>query len=147
MPVNQPLNQISFHFLKPFGLKNRTRLKAFLATTLKKEGYRIEALTYVLCSDQYLLELNQAHLKHDYFTDILSFDLSTSAKSLLGEVYISVDRVRDNAKRYQRSVTEEMHRVIFHGALHLAGYKDNTNSSQRSMRAAEDRLLRQYFAV
>lgn len=102
-------------------------------------------MTYIFCSDEYLLNINKAHLQHDYYTDIITFDLSVSKSETIGEIYISIDRVRDNAANLKVSIKEELHRVIFHGALHLCGYKDKTPKHEKEMRRAEDKYLSMYF--
>jgi probable rRNA maturation factor len=126
-------------------LANRVALKSFIEKKVKKEGYSIDSLTYVFCSDKYLLKINKDFLSHDYYTDIISFDLSEVPGQLIGEVYISVDRVRDNAKTHGTSLKEELHRVIFHGALHFCGYKDKKPSEAKKMREMEDRWLNAYM--
>ena len=126
-------------------LANRVALKSFIEKKVKKEGYSIDSLTYVFCSDKYLLKINKDFLSHDYYTDIISFDLSEIPGQLIGEVYISVDRVRDNAKTHGTSLKEELHRVIFHGALHFCGYKDKKPSEAKKMREMEDRWLNAYM--
>ncbi len=105
-------------------LANRAALKSFIEKRVHKEGFTIDSLTYVFCSDKYLLKINKDFLAHNYYTDIISFDLSEVPGQLIGEVYISIDRVKDNAKTHGTSLKEELHRVIFHGALHFCGYKD-----------------------
>jgi len=126
-------------------LANRVALKSFIEKKVKKEGYSIDSLTYVFCSDKYLLKINKDFLSHDYYTDIISFDLSDVPRQLIGEVYISVDRVKDNAKTHGTSLKEELHRVIFHGALHFCGYKDKKPSDAKKMREMEDRWLAAYM--
>ena len=128
-------------------LANRVALKSFIEKRVKKEGYTIDSLTYVFCSDKYLLKINKDFLSHDYYTDIISFDLSEIPGQLIGEVYISVDRVRDNAKTHGTSLKEELHRVIFHGALHFCGYKDKKPSDAKKMRQMEDAWLSAYMKL
>ena len=128
-------------------LANRVALKSFIEKKVKKEGYSIDSLTYVFCSDKYLLKINKDFLSHDYYTDIISFDLSEVPGQLIGEVYISVDRVRDNAKTHGTSLKEELHRVIFHGALHFCGYKDKKPSDAKKMRQMEDAWLSAYMKL
>jgi rRNA maturation RNase YbeY len=128
-------------------LANRVALKSFIEKRVKKEGYTIDSLTYVFCSDKYLLKINKDFLSHDYYTDIISFDLSEIPGQLIGEVYISVDRVKDNAKTHGTSLKEELHRVIFHGALHFCGYKDKKPSEAKKMREMEDRWLNAYMKL
>jgi rRNA maturation RNase YbeY len=138
--------QVQFFFLDHnISLKNRNALKVFINQIFNKEKKRLGQLTYVFCSDEYLLNINKAHLKHDYYTDIITFDLSESENETIGEIYISIDRVRENASTIGVSIKEEFHRVIFHGALHLCGYKDKTPKHVKEMRAAEDRYLSAYF--
>jgi len=128
-------------------LKNRVALKSFIEKRVKKEGLSIESLNYVFCSDKYLLEINKQFLDHNYYTDIISFDLSEVSGQLIGEVYISVDRVKDNAKTHGASFTEELLRVIFHGALHFCGYKDKKPSDSKKMRQMEDLWLTAYMKL
>ena len=128
-------------------LPNRQKLKAFIATIFTKEGKRkLAGLNYIFCTDEYLLQVNRDFLQHDYYTDIITFDLSDSPKTVSGEIYISVDRVKDNATTNGVSFTEELHRVIFHGALHLCGYKDKKPAEVKAMRNAEDKYLDLYFS-
>jgi len=126
-------------------LANRLALKAFIEKAIKKEGLTIETLQYIFCSDQFLLGINKSYLQHDYYTDIISFDLSESKGKLIGEVYISIDRVKENAKSHKTSLKEELLRVIFHGALHFCGYKDKKPADIKKMRAQEDRWLKSYL--
>jgi len=126
-------------------LGNRLALKGFIERSLKKEGLTIETLQYIFCSDKYLLGINKSYLQHDYYTDIISFDLSETKGKLVGEVYISVDRVKENAKTHNKTMKEELLRVIFHGALHFCGYKDKKPSDIKKMRAQEDKWLKSYL--
>ena len=125
-------------------LAKRSVLKAFIERSLKKEGLRIERLQYIFCSDKYLLGINKSYLQHEYYTDIISFDLSETKGKLIGEVYISIDRVKDNAKTHKTSLKEELLRVIFHGALHFCGYKDKKPADIKKMRSQEDKWLKSY---
>ncbi|MGI9137757.1 MAG: rRNA maturation RNase YbeY [Sediminibacterium sp.] len=131
---------------KNITLNNRVALKAFIEKSLKKEGISIESLQYVFCSDKYLLAINNSFLNHDYYTDIISFDLSETKGTLIGEIYISVDRVKENAKTHQAHLNEELLRVIFHGALHFCGYKDKKSADAKIMRSMEDKWLRSYLS-
>jgi rRNA maturation RNase YbeY len=126
-------------------LANRTALKAFIEKAIKKEGLHIETLQYIFCSDKYILGINKSYLQHDYYTDIISFDLSETKGKLIGEVYISIERVKDNAKTHKTSLKEELLRVIFHGALHFCGYKDKKPADIKKMRAQEDKWLKSYL--
>jgi rRNA maturation RNase YbeY len=126
-------------------LSNRVALKSFIERRLKKEGIKVDTLDYVFCTDKYLLKINKEYLSHDYYTDIISFDLSEVPGQLIGEVYISVDRVKENAKTHNTSYKAELHRVIFHGALHFCGYKDKKPADAKKMREMEDRWLNAYM--
>jgi rRNA maturation RNase YbeY len=138
---------IHLHFLLPVSaLKNRIKLRRFLLKTAKSAGRPIQDLGIVFCTDPYLLDINKRFLDHDYFTDIITFDLSaTTHGPVSAELYISVDRVKDNAQSLGTPYYMELHRVIFHGLLHLLGYSDKTQKAQKTMRAKEDELLRLYF--
>ena len=122
-------------------------LKGFLEKQMKKEGIRIECLQYVFCSDKYLLGINKKFLNHDYYTDIISFDLSETKGVLIGDIYISVDRVKENAKTMKTKQPDELLRVIFHGALHFCGYKDKKTADAKLMRAMEDKWIKAYLKL
>lgn len=141
------MNEVQFFFLKPVPLlKQRTKLKSFMQKTAKTNSRPIDSLNIIFCSDDYLLSINQQYLQHDYYTDIITFDLSASKKGpITAELYISIDRVKDNARQLDSSVTKELHRVMFHGLLHLLGYKDKLKKDQILMRTMEDKLLAKYF--
>ena len=121
-------------------------LKEFIQSIFREEKRKLSHLSYVFCDDAYILEVNRQFLAHDYYTDIITFDLSDDASSpITAEIYISVDTVRSNAVLFQKSFREELHRVIFHGVLHLCGYTDKTKKAQELMRAREDYYLAKYF--
>lgn len=125
-------------------LTNRRELKHFIEQLFRKEGKKLLSLNYIFCSDKKLLQVNRDYLKHDYYTDIITFDLSASSVSIVGEIYISVDRVKENAEQLGVSFRSEIHRVIFHGALHLCGYADKSKTQIQEMRNLEDKYLRLY---
>lgn len=102
---------------------------------------KLTSLNYIFCTDKFLLNINRKYLDHDDYTDIISFDLSSDKGEVEGEIYISLDRVKDNAKKFGRSFKEEVARVLFHGALHLCGYKDKTKSQKKQMREKETYYL------
>jgi probable rRNA maturation factor len=140
------VNKINFHFLvPPFFFPKRKELKAFLLNLFQQQGKRVEAINYIFCSDEYLLDLNRAHLNHDTYTDIITFELSPKNASLLADIYISVERVKENAQTLDTGFQKEIHRVIFHGALHLCGYKDKTRGQAKKMRNMEELYLNKYF--
>lgn len=126
-------------------LKNKTRLKQFLVELFEREGQELEDLQYVFCSDEYLLSINQQFLQHDTYTDIVTFELSPTPEVTMGEIYISVDRVIENAEKFGVPFEQELHRVIFHGALHLCGFKDKTKKDEQKMRDKENEYLYLYF--
>ena len=137
---------IQFHYpYSDFTFRNRTALKQFLIALFKKEKVQLEGLTYVFCSDSYLLDINKTFLKHDTYTDIVTFPLSAEGAPVLGEIYISVERVKENAQTFKTNFTQELNRVIFHGALHLCGYKDKTKVEASLMRQKEDEYLGRFL--
>ncbi len=137
---------VTFHQLTKVNLQNRKALKAFIPQLFKKEEKAFESLSYIFCADDYLLQVNNNFLQHDFYTDIITFDLSLSKTSpTIGEIYISVDRVKENAITHQTTFELELHRVIFHGALHLCGYKDKNKKDSLLMRDKEEDCLSMYF--
>lgn len=145
MPSKSTSPDIFFNFLEEVTLRERARLKEFLPSLFKREKKQLMEIRYIFCSDDYLLDINKQYLKHDYYTDIITFDLSEPGQPINAEIYISVDRVRDNARNFHTSLKRELHRVIFHGALHLCGYKDKSQEEERIMRQKEDKYLEIYF--
>lgn len=132
---------IRFHFSEKINLKDRRIVKATLNTLFKREGKKLADLQYIFVSDERLLEINRQFLQHDFYTDIITFPLSGPKQPISGDIYISVDRVRENAREYGNTVTQELLRVIFHGALHLCGYRDKTRQEEKIMRQLEDKYL------
>jgi rRNA maturation RNase YbeY len=130
---------------KSTSLRYRTGLKTFIKKQCLKEGVQIETLQYVFCSDAFLLDINKRYLNHNFYTDIISFDLSDQKGQLIGDVYISIDRVKENAKTEGNLYTHELLRVIFHGALHFCGYKDKKPADAKQMRFMEDKWLKAYL--
>ena len=138
--------QFYYHDRNP-AIPKRKALKLFITNIFSKERKKLQALSYIFCSDEYLLGINKEFLKQDFFTDVITFSLNEDKKVIKGEVYISVDRVKDNAKSEGVPFMEELHRVVFHGALHLCGYKDKSKNDVLVMRAKEDKNLKCYFKV
>lgn len=128
-----------------FTLSRRTELKEFIQFLFKKEKKKLSSLNYIFCSDEYLLQINQQFLKHDSYTDIITFPLNEPGAPIEGEIYLSIERVRENALNQGITFTNELHRVILHGALHLCGYKDKLKDDKLTMRKMEDRYLELYF--
>lgn len=137
---------VKFFFnAKNITLRQRTALKVFIEDLFKSENRKLQSLSYIFCSDKELLKINNEFLRHDYFTDIITFELSNSKNTIEAEIYISIDRVRENALNFNQTIEMELHRVIFHGALHLCGYKDKSQRDKIKMSKAEDKYLNQYF--
>jgi probable rRNA maturation factor len=148
MPHNNKQDIVNFYFQEALpNLRRRQKLRNFLILLFKNEKKKLRELNYVFCSDKFLLNINRHYLKHNYYTDVISFDLSNSPTEIVGEIYISAKRVKDNARQLRQPFQKELHRVIFHGALHLCGYEDKTEKEQVQMRRREDRYLQQYYLV
>lgn len=138
-------NRILFHFVTSFSFPNRTRLKSFLLFLFKKEGFKVNTINFIFCNDEYLFQLNRTYLKHNTYTDIITFGLSNDNEPLVADIYISTQRVKDNSLLFSSSFLKELHRVIFHGVLHLCGYKDKKPNDIKLMRYKEDYYLNLYF--
>ncbi len=128
---------IEYHYELPFELENEAPFSKWIAKVVADEGQKISLLSYVFCTDEYLLELNRQFLDHDTLTDILTFPYKDPS-GIKGEVYISVNRVRENANELNVEFTEELKRVMIHGVLHLLGYTDGTKEEKEIMRRLED---------
>jgi len=128
-------------FQTTFKLSNPKKTSAWLERVAKAEGSSIESLSYVFCNDKYLLSINQEYLDHDTLTDIITFDLRENSKPIDGEIYISIPRVRENARSLGVYFDNELHRVIVHGVLHLLGYRDKTKKEKEEMRRKEEEYL------
>jgi rRNA maturation RNase YbeY len=126
-------------------LKNKRKVSAFIGTLVKEYlPVKRTDLSYIFCNDDYLLEKNRQFLNHDTLTDIITFDLSENEEELMGEIYISVDRVAENAAKFATTYATELHRVIFHGALHLCGFKDKNKEDKALMTQMENACLQKY---
>jgi rRNA maturation RNase YbeY len=132
---------VSFHFIdvKPF-LRDREKLRKWIFIVCNKHGVNLGQVSFNFCSDKYLLKMNRAYLKHDYYTDIITFDLG-DRKTISGDIYISIDRVRDNAMNLDNFIKDELHRVMIHGILHLLGFKDKSQKDAKLMRIQENESL------
>ena len=131
---------ISFAFQTNCSLKKRTILKQWITTIVENNKKEVGEISYIFCSDEQLLEINKEFLNHDYYTDIITFDYS-EADVISGDLFISIERIKDNAKTLKTSYQEELHRVIIHGVLHLLGYKDKTEVESENMRKLEEECL------
>jgi rRNA maturation RNase YbeY len=121
-----------------FSIKNPSGIASWLNKTIVSEGKKAGEISVIFCSDEYLLDMNQKHLQHDYYTDIITFGLSEKNQPIEAEIYISIDRVKENASNLSIAYQQEMLRVLFHGALHLCGYKDKSKADIKLMRGKED---------
>ena len=140
--------EITFHFQKAATLIQRKKLKVFIASIFKSEYKSLSSLSFVFCSDSYLLEINKNFLQHNFFTDIITFDLTPKGKKEIeAEIYISIERVKENAKTFKTSIQQELHRVIFHGVLHLCGYTDKSKLQKEKMTHKEDFYLISYEII
>lgn len=126
-----------------FKLKAKTKIKNWLKLVAESEVYTLGNVSVIFCSDNYILDINQRFLQHDYFTDIITFDYSEGSK-ISGDLFISVDSVKENSIEYGTDFENELHRVIVHGILHLIGYDDHTDEDVRIMRSKENYYLSLY---
>jgi rRNA maturation RNase YbeY len=124
-----------------YKLKNKTAVRQWINETVQAEGFKLKELNYIFCSDDYLLQINQQYLDHDTYTDIITFDNSEKDKVIVGDIFISIERIRENALKFNITETNELHRVIIHGALHLLGYKDKSTADKQKMTFKEDFYL------
>lgn len=131
---------ISYNSEGIFELENQSQISVWLESVILNEDLRLGEINYIFCDDVYLNKLNVEFLQHDTLTDIISFDY-TLGKLIQGDIYISIERVRDNASDFDVSFTEELHRVMVHGVLHYCGYKDKTSEEDKLMRKKEDQYL------
>ncbi|MBX2951004.1 MAG: rRNA maturation RNase YbeY [Leadbetterella sp.] len=131
--------------LSGFRLTERNRKKELLKQIIREHGFKPGELNYIFVSDEELLKINIEYLNHHTYTDIITFDNSESDQMIEGDIFISVERVRENAAKYQTSFEQELIRVMAHGVLHLAGYKDKKPEEAQAMREGEERALKAYF--
>ncbi len=137
---------INFHMLVTgIRINRRREIRALLKLVVSDEAKTIEQIDIIFCSDEYLRKINNKYLKHNYLTDIITFSYSENPTILSGDLYISIERVRRNAKEYHTTFDNELKRVIVHGLLHLIGYDDKTDLERQSMREKEDFYLIEYL--
>lgn len=127
-----------------FTLKNKTLLKQWIASVIEKKKRKPGELNFIFCSDDYLLTINKQYLDHDTYTDIITFDYSQENEkmNICGDVYISIERVKENALKFSKSFEDELNRILIHGTLHLLGYKDKTKNAKAEMTKQEDLCLK-----
>lgn len=134
---------INFNFETILHLEEEKRLKEWIAEAVAAEGFLVGEINYVFCTDEYLHKINLQYLNHDTYTDIISFDYRVG-KQLHGDIFISVDRVRENATKFEVDFNSELLRVLIHGILHFCGYKDKLDNEVNAMRTKEDYYVARY---
>ncbi len=136
---------IQFHMADlTYKLSDKVGIKKWLMEAISEENYKTGDINIILCSDNYLLDINRKFLQHDFFTDIITFDYSEGT-ILHGELYISIERVEENAHFFNTTISNELLRVFIHGVLHLVGYKDKSIEEEKMMRVKETYYLNKYF--
>ena len=141
------LDKISFHMEEiDFELTNADSIASWLGLVFEKEEKKLNTLSIILCSDDYLHNLNVEYLQHDTLTDVITFPYSRSAEPIVGDIFISIDRIKENAEKFKITFRDELHRVMVHGVLHLAGYGDKTPEDATIIRAKEDFYLTQFLS-
>lgn len=142
--IMPPKSKVCFFFQEvKANLTNRSILKKYIESIFRKEGQKLDSVNFIFCSDKALLKINQTYLKHDFYTDIITFNLSDN-ESIRAEIYISIDRVRENSFALGVPYKAELLRVIFHGVLHLCGYNDKTKTEKKKIRKREDLFINKY---
>lgn len=134
---------ISYNYETEFELSNEESFSKWISAIIESESKKEGEINYIFCDDEYLLEINQQYLDHDTLTDIISFDYSVG-NELHGDIFISIERVRENAVDFNVSFDEELKRVMAHGVLHYCGYKDKTDSDEQLMRSKEDEKIKMF---
>ena len=132
--------KINFYSENDFVLADHRKYEKWIECVIASEEKKLEEISYIFCDDEYLLNLNEEFLKHDTYTDIITFDYSVG-KILQGDIYISTERVKENSDEFNVSFEEELRRVIIHGVLHLCGYKDKTKEQSLLMRQKEEEKM------
>ena len=131
---------ITFNSETSFTLKNQNKLVKWIGDVVSSEGFQVAEINYIFCDDSYLNKINQEFLNHDTFTDIISFDY-TLGKEVGGDIFISIERVLENAEKFNEVFENELYRVMIHGVLHFMGYKDKTKKEKTLMRTKEDEKI------
>jgi len=124
-----------------YTLKHKTVIRNWINETIVAEGFKLAELNFILCSDEYLLRINKDFLQHDDYTDVITFDNAEEPKIILGDIFISLERIKENAVNFKSTTLEELCRIMIHGTLHLLGYKDKTKAAKTIMTAKEDFYL------
>ena len=134
---------ISFNYETQFELPNEDQISTWISAVIQSENKKEGDINYVFCNDEYLLNLNEQYLDHDTLTDIISFDYSVG-NELHGDIFISIERVQENAQDFNVTFQEELKRVLVHGVLHYCGYKDKTEQDEQLMRNKEDEKIKMF---
>jgi rRNA maturation RNase YbeY len=134
---------ISFNYELEFQLENEEQYSSWISNVISSENKKEGDINYIFCDDEYILEINKQYLDHDYYTDIISFDYSVG-NELHGDIFISIERVRENAIEFEVTFDEELKRVLAHGVLHYCGYKDKTEEEELLMRSKEDEKIKMF---
>ncbi|MBQ4913387.1 rRNA maturation RNase YbeY [Maribacter sp. MMG018] len=134
---------IDFHYETDFSLSEKDKYRSWIKTICESEEYTSGELNYIFCDDSYLLNINQQYLQHDTYTDIITFDY-TSGSVVSGDIYISIERVKENSIRFNVSFNNELLRVMAHGVLHLMGYKDKKKEDIEEMRKKEEEKINMF---
>ncbi|MGK0291592.1 MAG: putative rRNA maturation factor [bacterium] len=131
---------VEFNYETTFQIEDENRLEKWIENVASKNGFEVGEINYIFCDDDYLLKLNVEFLKHDTLTDVISFD-NTLGKLINGDIFISIERVVENAREYNDSFEDELHRVMVHGVLHYMGFRDKSDDEIKHMRTAENSAL------
>jgi rRNA maturation RNase YbeY len=134
---------ISFNYELEFQLENEEQYSSWISNVISSENKKEGDINYIFCDDEYILEINKQYLNHDYYTDIISFDYSVG-NELHGDIFVSIERVRENAIEFEVTFDEELKRVLAHGVLHYCGYKDKTEEEELIMRSKEDEKIKMF---
>jgi len=134
---------ISFNYELEFLLENEEQYSSWISNVISSENKKEGDINYIFCDDEYILEINKQYLDHDYYTDIISFDYSVG-NELHGDIFVSIERVRENAIEFEVTFDEELKRVLAHGVLHYCGYKDKTEEEELLMRSKEDEKIKMF---
>ncbi len=137
----------NIHFFNeniPFTLKNKKLIRQWISKTIQSEGFKkVGELSIIFCDDDYLLSINQQYLDHNTYTDIITFDNSEDEDIISGDIFISIDRIKENASLFKVEESNELHRVIIHGILHLCGYQDHSEDEKKLMTEKEEFYLKE----
>lgn len=136
------MNEIHFHTEDvDFEISNISEISSWIQDTIENTGFLLREINFIFCSDNYLLAINKQYLDHDYYTDIITFDNSEKKDEIEGDIFVSIERIKENAENLNSTFEEELHRVLIHGVLHLTGFTDTSPAEKTEMRKKEDHYL------